>query len=202
MNPKKYLSKYQGRRTHPVIWCAAIICAVLAVAVIIAGIVVCVGYIIIHPRIPFISVLSATLDAFQYDEAGLLVAQMTMDIRATNDNGKARASFQDTSMLLVFGGTEVAQLVAPPFEVERNGTSDLHYVVESRQIPLNREQMELMRLSLRWDEVGFDLRGKFRAQWRVGLLSSFKFWCYLKCRLRFHLNGTFTNTDRCSSRAQ
>ncbi|KAK4744883.1 hypothetical protein SAY87_011195 [Trapa incisa] len=202
MNSKKYLSKYQGRRTHPIIWCAAIICAVLAVAVIITGIAVCVGYIIIHPRIPSISVLSATLDTFRYNEAGLLVTQITMDIRARNDNRKAHASFQDTSMLLVFGGMEVARLVAPPFEVERNGTTDLHYVVESRAIPLEQEQMELASLSLRRDEVLFVLRGRFRAQWRVGLLGSVKFWCYLNCRLRFRLNGTFTNTNRCSSRPQ
>lgn len=66
MAPTRYVARPQGGRTHPLIWCAAIICAVIAVAVIVAGIIVFVSYIIVHPRIPIISVLSASLDTFRY----------------------------------------------------------------------------------------------------------------------------------------
>ncbi|OWM65040.1 uncharacterized protein LOC116202635 [Punica granatum] len=203
MTPKKYVIGSQGRRTHPLIWCAAVICAILAIAVITAGIVVFVGYIIIHPRVPVISVLSASLDTFRYDEAGLLVTQITIDILAENANAKAHATFQDTSFFLIFGGMEIAQLVAPPFDVKKNGSQDIHYVVESSPIPLDPEKMELVNLFIRRNDVVFELKGKFRAQWRVGLLGSVKFWSHLNCWLHFHpWNGTYTNPKRCSSKAK
>ncbi|KAK4741267.1 hypothetical protein SAY87_024855 [Trapa incisa] len=203
MTPKKYVIGSQGRHTHPLIWCAAIICAILAIAVIVVGIIVFVGYIIVHPRIPFISVLSASLDTFRYDETGLLVTQVTIDIRAENDNAKAHASYQDVSFFLIFGGMEIAKLVAYPFDVVKSGKEDFHFVVESRPIPLDPKNMELASLSLRQDDIAFDLKGKFRAQWRVGLLGSVKFWCHLDCKFHFHpSNLSYTSRDSCTSRAK
>ncbi|PKI76507.1 hypothetical protein CRG98_003058 [Punica granatum] len=138
-----------------------------------------------------------------YDEAGLLVTQITIDILAENANAKAHATFQDTSFFLIFGGMEIAQLVAPPFDVKKNGSQDIHYVVESSPIPLDPEKMELVNLFIRRNDVVFELKGKFRAQWRVGLLGSVKFWSHLNCWLHFHpWNGTYTNPKRCSSKAK
>lgn len=131
------------------------------------------------------------------------MTQITIDIRAKNDNAKAHASFQDTSFFLTFGGMEIAQLVAPPFNVKKNDSMDFHYVVESRPIPLDPDKMDLVSVSLTRNDVDFDLKGKFQAQWRVGLLGSVKFWCHLNCRLQFHpLNASNTNTHRCTSRAK
>lgn len=131
------------------------------------------------------------------------MTQVTIDIRAQNDNARAHASYQDVSFFLIFGGMEIAKLVAYPFDVRKKDKEDLRFVVESRPIPLDPKNMELVSLSLRQDDVTFDLRGKFRAQWRVGLLGSVKFWCHLSCRLHFHpSNMTYTNTDHCTSRAK
>lgn len=191
------------RRTHPLIWCAAIICALLSVAVIIAGIAVFIGYIIIHPRVPFISVIGASLDIFQADQAGVLVSQVSIDIKAENDNAKAHASFQNMNFVLSFGGLDIAQLLAPPFDVSKHNNKTFHYVVQSFPIPLDPARSDIVSDSLRRNEVSFDLRGTARAQWRVGLLGSVKFWCHLDCRLNFHLlNRTYTNTKRCSSRGK
>lgn len=61
------MPRYASRHgTSPFIWCAAIICAIISVVVICGGIVVFVGYMVIHPRVPIISVADAHLDFLKY----------------------------------------------------------------------------------------------------------------------------------------
>ncbi|KAH7515082.1 hypothetical protein FEM48_Zijuj11G0158300 [Ziziphus jujuba var. spinosa] len=190
------------KRTHPLIWFAAIICAIIATAVIIAGVGVFIGYMVIHPRVPVIAVVDAHLDKIQSDIAGLLETQVTILIKAQNDNAKAHASFSDTSFILSFQGMMIAKLVAEPFEVKKNDSVEFNYVVPSSSIPLTPDQMDDVDLALKQDKITFDLRGNSRARWRIGLFGSVKFWCHLSCRLKFHpLNGTYMNAP-CSSRAK
>ena len=54
---------------------------VVAIAVIITGLVVFVGYLVIHPSMPIISVVSAHLDKIRNDLAGLLETQLTIVIK-------------------------------------------------------------------------------------------------------------------------
>lgn len=199
---KKPIYGPHKRTTHPLIWLVAVICTVLAIGVIIAGIVVFGGYIAIHPRVPFISVIDAHLDKIQYDLAGLLETQVTILIKAENDNAKAHASFSDTRFRLSFQGLELADLVAEPFEVMKNSSQEFHYVVPSSSIPLNPEQMEDVDLDLKLNHITFDLKGNSKARWKVGLLGSVNFMCRLNCQLKFHpLTGHFIKSH-CSSRAK
>ncbi|KAK9218615.1 hypothetical protein WN943_007252 [Citrus x changshan-huyou] len=168
--PSKFLPP-RRRSTHLLIWLIAIICTILAIAVIIAGIVVFIGYLVMHPRIPVMSVVGAHLDLFQYDEAGLLETQVTIVIRMRNGNAKAGASFSDTSVYLFFDGLKIAQLVADPFEVSKNSSVDFNYVVESRPVPLDPELQEFADTSLKKDVVRFDLKGGSRTRWRIGAAS-------------------------------
>lgn len=190
------------RRTHPLVWLAAIVCTILAIAVIIAGIIVFIGYIAIHPRVPFISVVDAHLDKIQYSLAGLLETQVAIAIKAENDNAKAHSSFSDTRFRLQFQGLEIADLVADPFEVAKNSSQEFHYVVPSSSIPLNPEQMEDVDLALKQNQISFDLKGSSRARWKVGMFGSVKFMCHLNCQLKFHpLTGDYIKSH-CSSRAK
>ena len=185
------------------VWFAAIICTIVSVAVIIAGIVVFVGYMVIHPRVPFIKVTQAHLDKFQNDPTSLLETAITIVVRAENDNTKAHASFSDLSFILSFQGLKIAKLVAYPFEVRKNSSVDFNYVVESSSIPLSSEQVDQVDSSLKRDRISFDLKGNVRARWRVGLLGwRVSFPGQLNCRLNFHpLNGSYIYRP-CSSRAK
>jgi hypothetical protein len=170
--------------------------------VIIAGVVVFVVYLVIHPRVPFISVTSAHLDNIQYDQAGQLETQVAIYIRAENDNAKAHSSFSDTSFILSFQGLQIAKLVAGPFDVSKNSSVEFEYVVQSSQIPLDRLRMEEVDQSLKRDQITFDLKGSSRARWRVWLLGSVKFGCRLNCQLKFRpSNGTYTSS-RCTSKSK
>ena len=184
-NRKSRFSSGQERRTHPLVWCAAIICTILTLAVIIAGIVTFIGYLVIHPRVPYVSVINAHLDRIQIDYAGVLEIQVTVVIRAQNGNEKAHASFSNSGYTLSLNGEDVAQLVAPPFEVSKNSSVDFNYVVQSSPIPLGPEEAEDVDVALKTDLITFDLKGSARVRWRVGRLGSVGFLCRLTCQLRF-----------------
>ncbi|XWS62287.1 hypothetical protein CRYUN_Cryun07bG0197300 [Craigia yunnanensis] len=203
--PPKLHSKFSTgpeRRTYPLVWCAAIVCTILTLAVIIAGIVTFIGYLVIHPRVPYVSVVNAHLDRIRIDYAGILEIQVTVVIRAQNGNKKAHASFLHSGYILSLNGEDVAQLVAPPFEVSKNSSVDFNYVVQSLPIPLDPEEAEDLDEAMKKDLITFDLKGSARVRWRVGRLGSVKFMCRLNCQLHFHpLNGTYIPSS-CTSKAK
>ncbi|PON76164.1 late embryogenesis abundant protein [Trema orientale] len=201
----RHFKAHPEKPTHPLVWCIAILCTVAAIAVIITGLVVFVGYLIIHPSAPVISVVSAHLDKIQNDLAGLLEIQVTIVIKAENDNAKAHASFSDTDFVLSFQGIPIARLVADPFEVPKNESVEFPYKVESSSIPLSPDEMQQVDLALKQDQITLDLKGSSRARWRVlsvAPLRSVRFWCHLNCQLKFHpMTGIYKNSP-CTSRAK
>ncbi|XP_050234105.1 NDR1/HIN1-like protein 12 [Mercurialis annua] len=198
----KLKKHHDPQKTSLFWWLVAILCSILTIAVIIVGIIVFVGYLVIHPRIPIISVVNAHLDHFQYDLAGILVTQVTIIVRSENDNTKAHASFSGMNLTLFFDGIAIAHLVAGAYEVRKNDTKDFNYVATSTPIPLDPSQMKDIDVFLNEDEVRFDLKGNARARWRVGPLGSVRFQCHLNCQLKFHIsNGTYI-PKRCTSKAK
>ncbi|MCL7022655.1 hypothetical protein MKW94_003689 [Papaver nudicaule] len=190
------------RRTHPLVWCAAIICTIIAIAVIITGVVVFAGYMIIRPRVPSISVAYANLDRLDYGQTGQVNLQMSLSIKAENENDKAHASFSDVSFNLNFHGLKIAQLRANPFDVPKNDSVYLPYAVGYMTIPLGQEAMEDLYASAKQNKISFNLKGDARTRWRIGILGSVKFWSHLSCQLNFFAhNGSRIDTD-CSSKSK
>lgn len=189
------------QQTSWAIWLAAIVCAILAIAVIITGIVVFAIYIIYQPKMPYIKVAYAQLSKLVYDQSGLLEIEMVLHLVAENDNKKAHASFSDLSFLLQFHRIDVAELRADPFDVAKNSSLELDYLLQSSPIPLDQATMETMDVALKQGVVSFDLSGHARTRWRVGIFLSVKFRTYLSCELRFFWhNGSAVNLD-CSSKS-
>ncbi|KAG5060835.1 hypothetical protein AAZX31_01G139800 [Glycine max] len=200
---RKLVNTHHSGKTHPLIWLAAILCTIIAIGVVIAGIVVFVGYMVIHPRIPVISITNAHLDLLSNDYTGLLQTQLTIIVVAQNGNAKAHATFSDIRFNLSYQGQGIAVMLAPPFDVAKNSSKPLNYVVRSASIPLTPEQMEEVDESWKRDVIGFDLKGSARTRWRVGPLGSVKFWCNLECQLRFRpSNGSYIHHSRCTSESK
>ncbi|MED6196173.1 hypothetical protein PIB30_044837 [Stylosanthes scabra] len=200
---KKKLETHRRQgRTNPLIWLAAILCTIIAIGVVIAGIVVFIAYLVIHPRVPVISISNAHLDLLRNDYAGLLQTQLTIIVRARNGNAKAHATFSDITFNISFQGQGIALLVADSFQVPKNSTKDLNYVVQSSSIPLTPDQMEKVDYSWKKNEIAFDFKGNARTQWRIGPVGSVKFLCRLNCQLKFHpLNGSYI-PNRCTSKSK
>ncbi|KAF5177920.1 Late embryogenesis abundant protein [Thalictrum thalictroides] len=189
------------KRTHPVVWCGAIICTIIAIAVIIAGLVLFVGYMIIHPTVPFITITYAHLDKFDFDQVGQMDIQITLVVKAENDNSQAHATFSNLRFFLYFQRLQIAELTAEAFDVPKNKSKELQYIVPSLSIPLERQAMEEVDASLKLGRIAFDLKGAVRTQWRIGVIGSVKFWSNMSCQLKFlTVNGTSINS-RCSSKS-
>ncbi|KAG8382034.1 hypothetical protein BUALT_Bualt05G0034600 [Buddleja alternifolia] len=192
--------------TNPLIWCFAIICAVLAVAIIISGAALFIGYMVIKPKVPVISVTSAQLNNIYFDQVDLLTVQVTVVVRADNGNAKARASFYDTTFALSFRSETIAYLGGHPFELSANRSVEFNYVTQSTSIPLNPDEAEDVSLALRGRErerereISFELKGRTRSRWRVWLIGSLKSWLNLNCQLRLPVDGTRVY-PRCSSKS-
>ncbi|KAJ8499048.1 hypothetical protein OPV22_009600 [Ensete ventricosum] len=200
--PMPKLLTRQGRRTNPLIWMLAIVCAILATAVIITGIVVFVIYMVYKPKMPYIKVAYAQLNHLDYDPSGLLKIQMALDVVAENDNKEARDGFSDLSFLLRFHGINVAELRADPLDVAKHSSSELNYRFQSSPAPLDKKAMEAMEVALRRGVVPFDLDGHARTRWRAGLFLSVRFTTHLSCPLNFSVrNGTAIDLD-CSSKSR
>nr|XP_043613556.1 uncharacterized protein LOC122585494 [Erigeron canadensis] len=189
------------RRTNPVVWCFAIVCSLIATIVIIAGIVVFSGYLVIHPKMPILIVRAARLDHIWYNQAGVLAVKLIIVIRAENHNKKAKASFYDTKLLLGYHGVKIAQLVADPFDVQRNETAELNYVIMSSAMRLPPEEDYMTQQSLGKTKLMlFYLKGGSRTTWRVGPLGSVKFSLHMNCELLLPINGSVVNSH-CSTKS-
>ncbi|KAJ0262716.1 Uncharacterized protein HA466_0032130 [Hirschfeldia incana] len=185
--------------TSPFIWCAGIICAIISIAVIIGGVVIFAAYMVIHPRVPIISVESAHLDLFKYDIVGVMQTQLAIVIRAENDNGKAPALFDETNFKLSYEGKIIAYLKLHEFEVAKEKSVSYHYLVQSSPIPMSPSMREAIDYAFKQDVIVFELEGGSKARWRVGPVGSVKFECNLSCELRFRLSDHNYIPSRCTS---
>ncbi|GJM94359.1 hypothetical protein PR202_ga10999 [Eleusine coracana subsp. coracana] len=183
-----------------------LLCTVLAIAVIIAGVVVFVVFLLYKPKMPRLVVSDARIVQLQYDQAGTIVyVQAFVTILAENNNSKADASFNGVDLALGFHGADVAFLRAAPFAVPPESSLPLRYNVVAAGRPLDPDGMRAMDEALKNGVVPLDLFGKARTRWKVGVFVNLRFWTRLHCRLRFFFpgNGTVMDADRrkCHSRS-
>ncbi|KAE8661920.1 long-chain-alcohol oxidase FAO4A-like [Hibiscus syriacus] len=185
------------------VWCCAVICTIITLAIIIAGIVTFIGYLVIHPRVPYVSVVYAHLDRMEIDHyQGALGMQVTIVIRANNGNHMAHAGFSHSNYTLSLDGKDIALLQAPDFEVSKNSSVDFNYVAEASPVPLDPEQADEVETGLQKDLIMFNLKGGTRVRWRVGRLGSFRFSCRLDCRLQFHASNLSYIPSSCTSKTK
>lgn len=199
--PQPYRSSAErARRTSCIVWTAAIFCAILATAVIIAGLVVLIIYLIYQPKSPYIRMGTAQLLRLEYDQAGTLTTELEITIFAENDNLKTDATFSDLNLDLLFQTVEIAQLQAAPFVVPRNNSVPLGYDVQSTPIPLDPAGMSAMDAALKSQEIPFYLTGRARTKRRLGSLYSFGLWTQLSCQMKFFWPNGSTVSMECNSK--
>ncbi|KAF3330310.1 hypothetical protein FCM35_KLT03664 [Carex littledalei] len=189
----------RARRTSCFIWTAAIFCATLATAVILAGLVVLIIYFIYQPKSPYLKMGDAKLLRLDYDQSGTLSTQLQITIFAVNDNIKTNAAFYNLRLHLLFQNVEIAELQAAPFVVPKNNSIPLGYDVQSTPIPLDSGSMSAVDSALKNREIPFFLTGKARTRWRLGSLYSVGLWAHLSCQMKFFWPNGSTVSMECNS---
>ncbi|CAD6256531.1 unnamed protein product [Miscanthus lutarioriparius] len=158
-----------------------------------------------RPSMPYLAVSDAHLERLEYGQDGAIdYLQASITVMAVNNNSKTDASFSSMDLVLGFHGADVALLRAQPFVVPRESSLPLPYRVVSAGRALDAAGMQAMDEALKAGVVPFDLFGKARTRWKVGVFANLRFWMRISCRLRFFFpgNGTVMPTDRdkCRSR--
>ncbi|KAD4178537.1 hypothetical protein R6Q59_022134 [Mikania micrantha] len=188
--PKRPVLRPQ-RRTNPLIWCFATVCVIITTIVIVTGIIVFSGYLAIRPKAPLLYVHAAHLDQAVYSPDGSLAVRLMIAVKAENHNLKAHVRFYNTSFTLSYQGLSIARLVAGPFDVQKNTSQELRYVVESSSIPLGPVQQEMTEQAL-WKTkmMPFVLKGYSRTRRQVGPLGPLKFRLHVNCHMWLPTNHT------------
>lgn len=190
------------RRTNPVIWFAAIVCAIVAIAVITIGVFVIISYLVIHPTTPSISVSNAHLDKFDYNQLGILDVQVSIVIKAKNGNIKNHVRFYGLELILALRGLQIAKLVNKPFDVKKNDSLEFFYLVKSEQIPLRSVYRDYVQSSLMKSTVSLELKGMTKTKWKVWVIDSVKITLHMDCDLHFvYPNGSLSNKSHCRSKS-
>lgn len=197
MRPQSYAER--ASRTSCPIWTAAIFCATLATAVILAGLFVLIIYFIYQPKSPYLKMGDAKLLRLDYDQSGTLSTQLQITIFAVNDNRGTDAAFYSVNLDLLFHNVEIARLRAPPFVVPTNNSIPLGYDVQSTPIPLDSGSMSAMDSALKNRQIPFYLTGKARTRWRLRHLYSFGLWAHLSCQMNFFWPNGSTASMECNS---
>lgn len=125
--------------------------------------------------------------------------QLTILIRAENDNAKAHALFDKTEFKLIYEGKTIAYLRQDEFEVDKERSVLSNYLVQSYPIPLNPTMMQAIDFAIKQDVITFELKGGSKARWRVGPLGSVRFECNLSCELRFRPSDHSYISSPCTS---
>ncbi|CAN6969456.1 unnamed protein product [Brassica oleracea var. botrytis] len=97
---------------------------------------------VIHPRVPIISVEYAHLDLLKYDIVRVMQMQLTIVIRTENDIAKAPALFDETNFKLSYEGKIISYLKQDEFDVAKEKSVSSHYVVQSSPIPFSTAMMQ------------------------------------------------------------
>ncbi|KAL1834700.1 hypothetical protein ACET3Z_004351 [Daucus carota] len=128
--------------------------------------------------------------------------QVSIVIKAKNENVKNHAVFYGLVLTLNFHGLPVAKLVNNPFDVKKNSSREFVYVVQSNQIPLRSVYSDYVQSALTKHKVSFELKGKVKTRWRVWVVGLVKFSVNMDCDLQFFVpNGSFTYRSPCSSKS-
>ncbi|KAL3827961.1 hypothetical protein ACJIZ3_016763 [Penstemon smallii] len=186
--------------THPLFKCVVMIASLLAILVIIAGIVVCIGYKTMKPKVPEIIVTRAELDAVDFNHSNLLLTiKVSLVMTAENANLKSRVSFYDTSFSLNFNGHRIAKWAIEPFGINANSSVIVNYISQPRTIHLNAVEGEDLDRSMELNMISVDLKGNSKTRWRLGQFGPIKFGVHLNCQLLLPVDST-TIFPNCSSR--
>ncbi|CAM0146230.1 unnamed protein product [Urochloa decumbens] len=197
---------WELRSSEWCVWAMVVLCTILAIGVIIAGVAVFAVYIFFKPKMPYLVVSDAQLVQLQYDQGGTIQSlQMSITIRAENNNSKADATFSSVDLALGFHGADVVLLRSEPFTLPRESSLPLPYNVAVAPGPaLDQAGMQIMDESLKAGVVPFELFGKARTRWKVGVFVKIRYWTRISCHLRFFFPGNGTvmpsDRDRCRSK--
>ncbi|KAM7269273.1 hypothetical protein ACFE04_024770 [Oxalis oulophora] len=184
------------QKTKCITWCAALICAIFWILVILGGLIVLIIYLVFRPRSPRFDVSSATLNAAYLDMGILLNADLRVLANFTNPNKRVSVEFSYVTLDLNFGNVLIATQYVKPFKAARAQSlfADVHMVTS--QVRLSPQASELLKRQMANNRVHFEVRGIFHARSTLGNFLGYSYKLYSICNIE--LTGPPTGVLRSS----
>ncbi|XP_074320473.1 uncharacterized protein At1g08160 [Silene latifolia] len=173
---------HRPRKTHPLVWCSAIMCLIFCLLVIFFGIVTLIVYLVIRPRYSTFDVPNANLNAIYFDSPENFNGDFTLLANFTNPNRKISIRYDYLDVELYFADRLIATQALEPF-TQRPGERRLEmiHLISSLVYLPPYPAIELQR-QVQINRVKYDIRGNFRVRARVGIIR-FSYWLHTTCQL-------------------
>ncbi|KAJ8532483.1 hypothetical protein K7X08_012406 [Anisodus acutangulus] len=110
------------RRTNPAVWCAAILCMMFSLLLILFGIGTLVIFLSIKPRNPVFDTSNASLSVIYLDSPKYMNGDFTFIANFTNPNRKLDVRFEHLDIELYFSDSLIATQVLQPFTQRQRET--------------------------------------------------------------------------------
>ncbi|KAH0736299.1 hypothetical protein KY285_012006 [Solanum tuberosum] len=164
----QYVVPRQRRRTNPAVWCAAILCMMFCLLLILFGIGTLVIFLSIKPRNPVFDTSNASLSVIYLDSPKYMNGDFTFIANFTNPNKKLDVRFEHLVIELFFSDSLIATQVLQPFSQRQRETRLVQVHMISSLVLSNR--------------VVYTIRGTFKVRANIGLIH-YSYWLHGRCQL-------------------
>ncbi|XP_057524997.1 uncharacterized protein At1g08160 [Amaranthus tricolor] len=173
---------HHPRRTHPLVWCSAIICLVICLLIIVFGITTLIIFLVIKPKYPSFDIPNANLNVIYFDSPDNFNGDFTFVANFTNPNRKIHIKFDFLDVELYFIDRLIAAQALEPFSLKpREARLEMiHFISSLVYLPPN-PAIELQR-QVQSNRVKYNVRGTFRVRAKVGM-AQFSYWLHANCQL-------------------
>ncbi|WOK92023.1 hypothetical protein Cni_G00714 [Canna indica] len=167
-------------KTSPLIWCGAIVCVILILLLILAGIITLVFFLVIKPRNPSLDLTAASLSSIYLDSSAYLNGDFSFLANFSNPNRKIDLTFQYLGVDLYFRDRLIAVQALQPF-AQRTGESRLESVhMVSSQVLLPPELALELQQQVKRNSVVYSVRGTFKVKASLGV-GHYSYWVSTRC---------------------
>lgn len=175
------------RRTHVCIWGIALLGSLLAIAIILSGLAVLIGYLLFHPKLPKLDVIKASLNNIYLDTTtDLYNSEMVALLSINNPNDRVDVRYEYINFKLFFRNDMVATQILEPFAQRRGNTTLLMalsmFSTDKIITPLS---VQIMTAQARNNSIEYQLVGDLKTVAKLGTLARIPYWLNVNCRLHF-----------------
>ncbi|GAB4845880.1 hypothetical protein Ancab_024884 [Ancistrocladus abbreviatus] len=174
---------HQPPRTHPLVWCCAIICLLFSLIIIFSGVATLVVFLVIKPRYPLFDIPTATLNAIYFDSPEFFNGDFSFLANFTNPNEKIDITFEFSQIDLFYSDKLIATQAIQTFseKTREMRLASIHMVSSLVYLP-PKLAVDLLK-AVQSNRIEYDIRGRFKVRATMGSIH-FNYWLHASCQLQ------------------
>ncbi|KAI4307817.1 hypothetical protein L6164_030958 [Bauhinia variegata] len=180
--PPTALRRPRLQRTNPVIWCAAVLCLIFSLILILFGVATLIIFLSIKPKNPIFDIPNASLNVIYFDSPQYFNGDFTFLANFSNPNRKMDVRFESLDIELFFSNRLISSQTIQPF-MERKRETRLQTVrFISSLVFLPQDIGVKLQKQVQSNKVQYNVRGTFKVKVSMGLFH-FSYLLHSSCQL-------------------